>query len=128
MNYGRGRARNILKHRAWPRLRQLLPLAVAPVVVGSSLAFLSWAAFVPAGTWMLACVGYGVWMAVGKRNPYGPLAAVSAMIMHLAWSAGFWLQLLDFRRREVARMTMPRSPTSRTSASTWPSARSAPAA
>ncbi len=99
LNYGRGRARNILKHRAWPRLRQLLPVAVAPVVVGTSLAFLSWAAFVPAGTWMLACVGYGVWMAVGKRNPYGPLAAVSAMIMHLAWSAGFWFQLLAFRRR-----------------------------
>ncbi len=98
LNYGRGRAKNILKHRALPKLRQLLPLAVAPLVAGTSLAFLSWAAFVPAGLWMAACVGYGVWLAVGQRNPYGPLAAFSAMVMHLAWSAGFWLQLIAHRR------------------------------
>ena len=52
----------------------------------------------PAGLWMAACVGYGVWLAVGQRNPYGPLAAFSAMVMHLAWSAGFWLQLIARRR------------------------------
>ena len=57
---------------------------------------------IPAGLWMAACIGYGVWMAVGQRNPYGPLAGFSAMVMHLAWSAGFWLQLLDFRKREAA--------------------------
>jgi succinoglycan biosynthesis protein ExoA len=101
LNYGRGRAKNILKHRAFPKLRQMVPLMVAPVVAGASLAFLSWAAFVPAGVWMAACVGYGIWMAVGHRNPYGPLAAFSAMVMHLAWSAGFWMQLLDFRKRST---------------------------
>lgn len=101
LNYGRGRAKNILKHRAIPKLRQMVPLMVAPVVAGASLAFLSWAAFVPAGVWMVACVGYGIWMAVGHRNPYGPLAAFSAMVMHLGWSAGFWMQLLDFRKRET---------------------------
>jgi succinoglycan biosynthesis protein ExoA len=47
-------------------------------------------------------VGYGFWMAIGQRNPYGPLAAVSAMVMHFAWSAGFWMELLSFRGRKVA--------------------------
>jgi succinoglycan biosynthesis protein ExoA len=75
---------------------------VAPMVAGASLALLYWVALVPAGLWAAACIGYGVWMAVGQRNPYGPLAAFSAMVMHLAWSAGFWLQLLDFRKREVS--------------------------
>jgi hypothetical protein len=23
------------------------------------------------------------------------------MVMHLAWSAGFWLQLMEFRKREA---------------------------
>lgn len=101
LGYGRGRARNILKHRAIPKLRQMVPLAVAPVVVGASLALLNWTALLPAGLWAAACLSYGVWMAVGQRNPYGPLVAVAAMVMHLAWSAGFWLQILDFRRREV---------------------------
>lgn len=100
--YGRGRARNFLKHRARPSLRQLLPLMVAPVAAGAFLAAISWIAAVPFALWAAACLGYGAWMALGQRNPYGPLAAVSAMIMHFAWSAGFWRELLDIRQRRVA--------------------------
>ncbi|MGH6760731.1 MAG: glycosyltransferase family 2 protein [Phyllobacterium sp.] len=99
LGYGRGRAKNLLKHRLVPKVRQALPLMVLPVVAGTSLALLNWWAVVPAALWVVLCLGYGVWMAVGQRNPYGPLAAVSAMIMHFAWSTGFWLQLLDFRKR-----------------------------
>nr|AAC15803.1 glucosyl transferase ExoA [Sinorhizobium fredii] len=97
--YGRGRAKNILKHLAMPGLRQMLPLGVATVAFGALLAIINWAAIIPFGVWAAACLGYGVWMAVSERNPYGPLAAVSAMVMHLAWSAGFWRELLDFRPR-----------------------------
>lgn len=93
LGYGRGRAKNILKHKAMPRLRQMLPLMVLPVVAGTLLAFVSLSALIPAGVWVAACLGYGVWLAVAERNPYGPLAGVSAMVMHLAWSAGFWMQL-----------------------------------
>lgn len=95
--YGRGRARNVLKHRVRPGLRQMIPLAVAPLAVGALLAVLNWAAVVPVGVWAFACIAYGFWMAIGERNPYGPLAAVSAMVMHFAWSAGFWRELLDMR-------------------------------
>ena len=100
--YGRGRARNFLKHRARPGLRQMIPLMVAPVAVGAFLAAISWIAAVPVALWAAACLGYGAWMALGQRNPYGPLAAVSAMIMHFAWSAGFWRELLDIRQRRIA--------------------------
>ncbi len=102
LGYGRGRARNLLKHRSIPKVRQAIPLAVAPVVIGAVLALLYWWAAVPFVLWAAACLGYGFWMAVGHRNPYGPLAAVSAMIMHFAWSAGFWLELAGIRRRSVA--------------------------
>jgi len=101
LGYGRGRAKNILKHHTLPKIRQMIPLLVFPVVAGASLAFLNAAALIPAGLWAAACIGYGVWMAVGQRNPYGPLAGVSAMVMHLAWSLGFWLQLLTPRKREA---------------------------
>lgn len=102
LGYGRGRARNILKHRTWPKLRQAIPLLVFPVVAGASLAFLSLSALVPAGLWVAACLGYGAWMAIGQRNPYGLLASLSAMIMHLAWSMGFWLQVLGSWKRGAA--------------------------
>ncbi|MDQ0322510.1 succinoglycan biosynthesis protein ExoA [Pararhizobium capsulatum DSM 1112] len=97
--YGRGRARNVLKHRARPSLRQMIPLAVAPLAAGALLAVINWAAVIPVGVWAFACLAYGFWMAVGQRNPYGPLAAVSAMVMHFAWSAGFWRELLGVRGR-----------------------------
>jgi succinoglycan biosynthesis protein ExoA len=102
VGYGRGRAKNFLKHRAMPSIRQMLPLAVVPVAIGALLAVINWAAAIPFVLWAVACLGYGAWMALGQRNPYGPLAAVSAMVMHFAWSAGFWRELLDFRNRRVA--------------------------
>jgi succinoglycan biosynthesis protein ExoA len=99
VGYGRGRAKNALKHRAMPRLRQLLPLAVVPIVAGTLLAFMSWMALLPVTVWMCACFAYGAWMAVGQRNPLGPIAAFAAIVMHAGWSIGFWMQLLDFRQR-----------------------------
>lgn len=104
LGYGRGRAKNILKHRSRPRLRQLAPVAILPIVAGALLAFMSWTAVLPAAAWMFACFAYGAWMAVGQKNPLGPLAAFAAMVMHVAWSIGFWMQLLDFRqhRRKAA--------------------------
>jgi succinoglycan biosynthesis protein ExoA len=102
LGYGRGRAKNLLKHRSIPKVRQAIPLAVAPVVIIALLAILHWWAAIPLAVWAVACLGYGLWMAIGQRNPYGPLAAVSAMIMHFAWSTGFWLELIGIRRRRTA--------------------------
>ena len=101
LGYGSGRAKNILKHRAMPKARQMVPLMVLPVVAGALLAFISLSALIPAGLWAAACMGYGVWLALSERNPYGPLAGFSAMVMHLAWSAGFWMQLALSWKREV---------------------------
>jgi len=103
LGYGRGRAKNILKHRAMPKARQMLPAMVLPVVGGALLAFISLSALIPAGVWAAVCLGYGVWLAFAERNPYGPLAGFSAMVMHVAWSAGFWMQLvLSWKRRVPA--------------------------
>jgi succinoglycan biosynthesis protein ExoA len=92
--YGRGRAKNSLKHRTPLKIRQAIPLSVLPVVAGMALAVVSPAALLPAVLWAGVCICYGLWLAVRERSPYGPLAGVSAMIMHLAWSTGFWLEYL----------------------------------
>ena len=94
LGYGRGRARNLLKHGGQLKPRQALPLLVLPAVAGMVLAVLSASALVPAFLWAAACIGYGAWLAVSRRDVHGPLAGVSAMIMHLAWSIGFWLEYL----------------------------------
>ncbi len=101
LGYGRGRARNILKHRSMPSVRQMLPLAVVPIFIGAFLAILNWVAVIPVSLWAFACIAYGFWLALGHRNPYGPLAAISAMVMHFAWSMGFWMEVFKLRGRRV---------------------------
>jgi len=98
--YGSGRARNIIKHRAVPRLRQALPLAIAPAAVLAVLSVVNWVAIVPLLAWTALCLGAGAMAAAQHEKQYGlpmsraPLVGVAAMIMHFAWSAGFWSQLV----------------------------------
>jgi succinoglycan biosynthesis protein ExoA len=104
LGYGKGRAKNMLKHGTRPKLRQALPLLVVPMVAGASLGLVSSLAAVPALLWAGICIGYGIYMALSERKPYAWLAGIPAMVMHFAWSAGFWLQLLkSFSERKVAR-------------------------
>ncbi len=93
-NYGKGRARTLMKHGERPRLRQLLPpltlvacaagLAVAPVW--------PWALILPCG-YLAALVAASIGMAVKKRSPCGLLAGPASAIMHMSWSAGLLRQL-----------------------------------
>lgn len=107
--YGGGRAANILKHRMRPRLRQLAPLAIAPVVLLATLSIWHWAFLIPLTLWGVVCIALG--MAAARRHfpeqgvPLwiSPLVGWAAMIMHFAWSSGFWLHLLQRPfRREIA--------------------------
>jgi len=97
--YGSGRARNILKHRMVPKLRQMLPLVILPAVALGTLAFLHWGALIPLIAWGAACLVLGAVAAWQHFDKYGlpfsraPLVGVAAMIMHFAWSSGFWLHV-----------------------------------
>ncbi|TPL77097.1 glycosyltransferase family 2 protein [Mesorhizobium sp. B2-3-15] len=103
LGYGRGRAKNVLKHRVIPKVRQMVPLAVFPVVLLAAFSFLHWIAALPLVLWVAVCLGYGLVAAISQRNADIALAGVSAMVMHFGWSVGFWLQLLGLgtRRRAV---------------------------
>jgi succinoglycan biosynthesis protein ExoA len=97
-SYGKGRARTVLKHYTPLKIRQTLPLAVAPAVASAALTPLLWVFAVPALVWMLAALSYGVLLGVKRRDPAAFLSGPAAMIMHLAWSGGFWAQLFTWRR------------------------------
>ena len=103
LGYGRGRARNVLKHRMVPKVRQMIPLLVAPVVVLALFSFVHWLAAVPFLVWAAVCLGYGAVTAIRQRNLGIALVGISAMVMHFGWSVGFWQQLLMPRsQRKVA--------------------------
>lgn len=107
--YGGGRARNILKHRMRPRLRQMAPLAILPVVLLAGLSIWHWAFLIPLALWGMGCIALGMHAARRHYPEYGmpiwlsPLVGWAAMIMHFAWSSGFWLHVLQrpFRREAL---------------------------
>jgi succinoglycan biosynthesis protein ExoA len=89
LNYGRGRARNFLKHRQRPKLRQLALYGVAPAV--GLLAFAPvWPVLAaPALGWSLVCLGYGAILGAHDRDVRAGASGVAAMAMHMGWSLGF---------------------------------------
>lgn len=92
-SYGKGRARTALKHYAPLKYRQALPLAVAPAALGAVVSPLYWPLAVPALAWALSSLTFGLALTVRKGDGATLLAGPAAMIMHLAWSTGFWTQL-----------------------------------
>jgi succinoglycan biosynthesis protein ExoA len=94
MNYGNGRLRTIIKHRARPKLRQMLPVAVAPAFALALLAPICLIFALPLLSWAALCLGYGALLAYKARSPELLLCGPAAMVMHLAWSLGFWRGLI----------------------------------
>jgi succinoglycan biosynthesis protein ExoA len=100
-NYGRGRARTVAKHRLRLRLRQFLPLMIMPVVMLAMVAmvislvnsFLLVLAL-PALAWAVAALGYGLILGARQRSACAAGAGIAAMIMHFAWSLGYWQTLV----------------------------------
>lgn len=103
-NYGRGRAQTILRHRVRPKIRQLLPAAVAPAVALALATPLFLAAALPALAWICACLSYSCALGVRYGGRCAFASAVPAMVMHFAWSVGFWQGL--FERATVANWRM----------------------
>lgn len=92
-HYGRGRAQNLMKHRSFPRIRQLKVIAILPFTVLAFLAPVAPLLALPVLVWMSICWAKAVSLAVSTRDASLLAVAPSAMVMHLAWSAGYWRQV-----------------------------------
>lgn len=95
VNYGRGRARTLMRHRERPRVRQLLPMAVAPALLLLPLAAAWPVMAAPALAWAALCLAYGAALALRQGSAPVLLSGPAAMIMHAGWSFGFWSAVLS---------------------------------
>jgi len=86
---GRGRARNVLKHRRHTKLRHLILAAVAPILCLLLLAPLSAVFAAPALCWALLCLGYGVLIGFRLRDWCAAGAGLAAIATQAGWSFGF---------------------------------------
>jgi succinoglycan biosynthesis protein ExoA len=98
-NYGKGRARTMMKHRERPRLRQLIPPAtlVACAVGLVAAPIQPWALVLPGG-YLAALAAASVAVAIKRRSLCGVLAGAASATMHMSWSAGLFRQLLKGQR------------------------------
>jgi succinoglycan biosynthesis protein ExoA len=94
LNYGQGRARTLLRHRLKPKVRQMLPVAVAPAVALLPFGLMQPALAAPALAWASVSLALGVAIGVKNRDRAAAASGVAAMVMHMAWSLGFWRQLV----------------------------------
>lgn len=95
LNYGRGRAATTLLHHARPKLRQLLPAAVAPAAALLLLAPWYPIAAFPVLLWLGVCLTYGGVLALRARSFDAAVSGPAAIVMHAGWSVGFWRGLLQ---------------------------------
>ncbi len=111
-SYGMGRARTRARHGGASKLRQLLPLLVAPSVALACLSPIWGLAAVPALVWAGLCLSYGAFLGV-KAFVRGQglcvfLSGVCAMIMHFAWSVGYLSQTFKGGGAEPFQQTLAR--------------------
>jgi succinoglycan biosynthesis protein ExoA len=92
-NIGRGRARNLLKHRKNIRLRHLVLVAVAPALCLLPMTPLASAFATPAVAWAFLCIASGIVVGAKIRDRCAMLSGFAAMAMQAGWSFGFLRQL-----------------------------------
>jgi succinoglycan biosynthesis protein ExoA len=93
--YGRGRAATLVRHRKIPKLRQMLPAGVTPAITLAACAPWVPIAALPALAWATLSLGAGA--VIGRRLGLRGIAyaGIGAMTIHLAWSVGFWREILS---------------------------------
>ncbi len=94
-NYGKGRARTLMKHRERPKLRQLIPPATLAACVTALIVapFFPLALIVPGG-YLAALALASIAVTVKHKSACGLFAGLASATMHMSWSAGFFRQML----------------------------------
>lgn len=94
-NYGKGRARNLIKHGGTPKLRQLIPQATLVLcVLGLLLSPVSPSTLLAPAGYLGAMVLVSIAAAVRLRSACGLMAGLASSTMHMSWAAGFFRQWL----------------------------------
>ncbi|MDP3495521.1 MAG: glycosyltransferase family 2 protein [Hyphomonadaceae bacterium] len=98
-NYGKGRARTLMKHGEHPKLRQLIPPAtLVACITGLLIAPFNPLGLILPGGYLAALALASLAVAVKHKSACGLLAGAASATMHMSWSAGFFRQMLKGQR------------------------------
>ena len=94
-NYGKGRARTLMKHGEKPKLRQLVPPAtLVACIAGLAFAPVNPLSLILPGGYLAALALASIAVAIKHKSVCGLLAGAASATMHMSWSAGFFRQML----------------------------------
>ncbi|MFN4185384.1 MAG: glycosyltransferase family 2 protein [Hyphomonas sp.] len=98
-NYGKGRARNLRKHRCQLKIRQAVPIFLLVACVAGLITglFYGQALIFPAG-YVSVLAGASGALALKHKSASGLMSGLAAGTMHLAWAAGFTWQSVAGKR------------------------------
>ncbi|NHK29478.1 glycosyltransferase family 2 protein [Parvularcula flava] len=97
--YGRGRARNVLKNRERPRLRQMIPVLNIILLALSVLILpFTWLGLVWPSAYLTLLTGTSLVMPVLKKSLCGLWCGPVLGVMHTAWGLGFLRQVFHAYR------------------------------
>lgn len=89
-NYGRGRARTILKHAARPKPRQMAPVAnLAIQIAALALAPVAPVTLAAPAAYLIALAAVSALTAAGRGSLCGLGAGPALFAIHMAWAIGF---------------------------------------
>jgi succinoglycan biosynthesis protein ExoA len=104
VGYGRGRARTFVRHGGRKHVRHFILPSIAPMIILGFLGPLCWPLAVPGTVWLFACLSYGFALGISQRDICAAGSGYSSMVMQLAWSLGYWREIISIR---VYRLALP---------------------
>jgi succinoglycan biosynthesis protein ExoA len=100
---GQGRARTFFRHGGRTRIRHFILPSIVPIVTVGFFAPLYWPLVLPAASWLVVCISYGVVLGIIQRDVCAAGSGYPAIVMQLAWSLGHWWEIISIKAHMLFR-------------------------
>ena len=101
VKHGRGRAHTFARHGGRYRIRHFILPSIAPMIILALLAPFYWPIAVPASSWALVCLSYGIVLGIKHRDFCSAASGYASMVMQIAWSCGHWQETIAIRAKRL---------------------------
>jgi succinoglycan biosynthesis protein ExoA len=94
VTHGLGRARTFARHGGRRHIRHFILPSIVPMIMVGFFAPLYWPLVLPSSAWLFACLSYGLIIGIRKKDVCAAASGYAAIVMQLAWSVGYWLEVI----------------------------------
>ena len=111
VTHGLGRARTFSRHGGRKHIRHFMLPSILPMIIVGFFAPFYWPLAGPASAWLFACLSYGFILGIRKKDICAAASGYAAIVMQLAWSLGYWLEITSTRTHTRLAIGVVQKPT-----------------